>query len=174
MNTEASLYYGWLPDLTLGELLEHQWRAIARLPLVLVSSIDSDRAVSEMPWVRRHLDRDASWAISTDPLVISGDRLLAAAQEDNIFNGFDEIWVPENLPIAAPPVEANLVAPRMFDMTLPDEVRDWMQKSGWRLGLGDGDGLNYVVSDLPLARQLDLPITDQEGRRANLGVSKNG
>ena len=147
---------------------------VARLPLVLVSSIDSDRAVSEMPWVRRHLDRDASWAISTDPLVISGDRLLAAAQEDNVLNGFDEIWVPENLPLSAPPEEAYLVAPRMFDMTLPDEVRDWMQKSGWRLGLGDGDGLNYVVSDLPLARQLDLPITDQEGRRANLGVSKNG
>ena len=174
MNTQASLYYGWLPDLTLGEFLERQWRAVARLPLVLVSSIDSDSAVSEMRWVRRHLDRDAYWAISTDPLVISGDRLLAAAKEDNILNGFDEIWVPENLPIAAPPVEANLVAPRMFDMTLPDEVRDWMQKSGWRLGLGDGDGLNYVVSDLPLARQLDLPITDQERRGANLGVSKNG
>lgn len=140
----------------------------------MVSCIDSDSAVSEMRWVRRHLDRDASWAISTDPLVISGDRLVAAAQEDNILNGFDEIWVPENLPVSAPPVEANLVAPRMFDMTLPDEVRDWMQKSGWRLGLGDGDGLNYVVSDPALARQLDLPITDREGRGPNLRVSKNG
>ena len=173
MNTEASLYYGWLPDLTLGELLEHQWRAIARLPLVLVSSIDSDRAVSEMPWVRRNLDRDASWAISTDPLVISGDRLLAAAQEDNILNGFDEIWVPERVPASPPPSYVSLVAPNVFDV-LPRDIRDWMQKSGWRLGLGDGDGLNYVVSDLPLARQLDLPITDQERRGANLGVSKNG
>jgi hypothetical protein len=161
VSTAASLYYGWLPDLTLGEFLEHQRRAVARLRLVLLSSIDSDSAVSEMPWVRRHLDRDAAWAISTDPLVISGDRLLAAAQEDNIFNGFDEIWVPKHLPVSAPPVEANLVAPRMFGVSLPDEVRDWMEKSGWRLGLGDGDGLNYVVSDLPLARQLDLPITDR-------------
>lgn len=158
------MHYGWLPDFSLGEFLEHNRRSIATLPMVLVSSIDSESAVSEMPWVKRQLDRDACWAVSTNPLIVSGDRLLTAAQQDNIFNGFDEIWVPNELPVSGPPMEANLVAPRMFDVTLPVEVREWMRTSGWRLGLGDGDGLNYVVSDLTLARQLDLPITGEEGQ----------
>ena len=130
---------------------------------MLVSSIDSDSAVSEMPWVRRHLDRDASWAISTDPLVISGDRLLAAAQEDNIFNGFDEIWVPERVPASPPPSYVSLVAPNVFDV-LPRDIGEWLSQSGYRLGLGDGDGLNYAGTDFALARELDLPITDQERR----------
>ena len=166
-NRDASLHYGWLPNFSLGEFLEHNRRSIATLPLVLVRSIDSETAVSEMPWVKRQLDRDASWAVTTNPLIVSGDRLLRAARQETIFSGFDEIWVPKDLPVSGPPVEANLVAPRMFDLTLPDEVREWMRTSAWRLGLGDGDGLNYVVSDHELARQLGLPIT-REGRRARV------
>jgi hypothetical protein len=111
-----------------------------------------------MPWVQRHLADDPSWAIVTPPLVVSGERLLAAAEENHLFTGFDEIWVPERLPVSPPPEDVVLVAPNVFDVVLPDAVRNWLSQSGYRLGLGDGDGLNYVGTDPALARQLDLPI----------------
>lgn len=155
---EDKLYYGWLPEWTLGEFLERHSDVVARLPFILVTSIDSHSAVSGMPWVQRHLADDPSWAMVTAPLVVSGERLLAAADENHLFTGFDEIWVPERLPVSTPPEDVVLVAPNVFDVVLPDAVRNWLSQCGYRLGLGDGDGLNYVGTDPTLARQLDLPI----------------
>jgi len=88
--TAESTYYGWLPGLTLGEFLDRHSEVVARLPYVAVTSVDSETAVSKMPWVRRHLVDDASWALATEPLVISGKRLLAAAEAHNLFTGFED------------------------------------------------------------------------------------
>jgi hypothetical protein len=155
------IYYGWLPDLTVGEFVDRHSDIVARLPFILVSSIDSESAVSKMPWVQRYLADDPSWAVLNNPLIISGERLLAAAKEKKLFTGFDEIWVPERVPVSPPPSYVSLVAPNVFDV-LPHDIGQWLSQSGYRLGLGDGDGLNYVGTDPALARELDLPFTDRK------------
>lgn len=46
--------------------------------------------------------------------------------------------------------------PGRLDESLPDAVAQWVEESGCRLGLGDGEGLNFVVGDADLGRSLDL------------------
>lgn len=138
-----------------GWLEQHQ-AIIERLPYILISSMDSDRRVSDMPWAVANDQQDPKWALSTFPLVISGAATVTLLDDPDLFAGFDELWIPSQLPVANPPDEAFLVAPRELDGEVPIGVLRWVQDSGCRLGLGDGEGLNYVADDLGLATTLGL------------------
>lgn len=153
--TDSGLLAGRLSDMGLGEFVMNHSSVFRSLPYVIVSAVDSETRTAAMPWAQERIGRESSWAKALSPLVISGTDLVDAARE-SVFNGFDEIWVVPVVSKLLPPDEASLVAPRRLDDGVPDGVASWMRDSGAQLGLGDGDGLNYVARDLGLAIRLGL------------------
>jgi hypothetical protein len=91
--------------------------------------------------------------------------------DDNLFTGFDELWIPTGLPIAQLPDEANLVAPRELDTEAPAAVLAWLEVSECQLGVGDGYGMNYAVRDLALGR--DLGNRMKSGHRKNTSSTQS-
>jgi hypothetical protein len=164
--TKASLdvRHGFLPDVTIHDFVAQHRESFDVLPFILIASIDSDSAVATMEWARKRIAKDGDWALSTDPLVIAGTSFVQLLKDwTTLSSGFDEIWLPKRLPVPTPPDSAYLVAPRRLDETCPSEVIDWMTTSGCVIGLGDGEGMNYVASNLAFGRQLGLPMG--QGRR---------
>jgi hypothetical protein len=149
--------HGWLADLTIRDVVGEHRDVFSLLPLVLIASIDSERQVAEMPWARQRIARDRTWALSTEPLVIAGSSIAELADEwATLSNGFDEIWIPKDARVAVPPASSSLVAPRTLEASLPSAISQWMAESGCVLGLGDGEGLNFVTSDPELCAELGL------------------
>ena len=149
---------GFISDTSLGEFISAHATTFRRLPYVLISFIDSDSNVVDMPWVRAHLDSDPSWALSQRPLIVTGTHFIQAVEGNLQLAGFDEIWVPSRWLVTPPPLTANLLAPRNLSDSVPAEVSEWMEETESRLGLGDGEGLNYVVRDLDFGLALGLPV----------------
>ena len=152
---------GWLPNTSVRELVVENRETFLTLPFVLVSCVDSGNDVASQTWARAELDRDPGWAISVDPLVITGPGFIGAVDGPLTLAGFDEIWIPSRLPIAQRPDAAHIMAPRLLKRgaSIRRSVATWMARSGCRLGLGDGFGLNYIVGDEDLAKLLGLPAT---------------
>jgi len=146
---------GRLPECSVRAWLEEHQVTVARLPFILISTIDSNRPVADMPWAVAKGRSDPGWALSTSPLVISGSSTVELLDQ-NLFTGFDELWVPAQMPVTDPPDDANLVAPRALDVEVPPAVLAWLTLSGCRLGVGDGEGMNYVVRDSDLGSGLGL------------------
>src|SRR4051794_2528830 len=110
---------GWLPEASIRKLVESKRDVFASLPFVLISSVDSTvEQIAEMPWARDERKARQGWALSVDPLVISGLELARIA--DSLFYGFDEIWIPAKLPVPAPPSNGLVVGPtRLSEDDLP-------------------------------------------------------
>jgi hypothetical protein len=157
----AEPYAGRVAGLSIRAWIESYAREISTLPYVLISSVDSDREVSAMGWVLSRRAEDPSWAISLDPLVISGVSTVSLLPDRNLWTGFDELWIPVGLPVAAPTLDASLVAPLDLDVESPQKLWAWLDSSAWRLGVGDGYGLNYVVTDSALGHRLGLDRPSQ-------------
>jgi hypothetical protein len=154
--TMSELRFGHVPGRTVRDWLESHVPRLTGLPYVLIASVDSDQRTGTMPWVLDRVKADPNWAFSLSPLVISGASLVGLLGDRNLFTGFDELWIPREVPAIAPPDDAYLVAPRDLAEEMPDSILRWVEDSQCRLGVGDGDGLNFVALDLPLARSLDL------------------
>ncbi|GAA3801096.1 hypothetical protein [Cellulomonas soli] len=152
----ARAHVGRVPDDTVREWMSRNASVIRSLRCVLVSSMDSDRDVGRMTWAASRRADDSTWATSMSPLVLSGRSVLELLRDPSLFTGFDEIWVPSRLPVARPPDDAYLVAPRALDVESPLPISAWLATSRCRLGVGDGDGLNYAVSDERLGARLGL------------------
>jgi hypothetical protein len=67
-----SLIGGWQPEFSVRAVLESHHEVVSSLPWVLFSSMDSERAVASMPWVLSRVTEEAEWALSLEPLVLSG------------------------------------------------------------------------------------------------------
>jgi len=152
----SEIRVGRLPNCSVRAWLEEHRVSVARLPFIMISTIDSDRRVADMPWAVAKGRSDPGWALSTSPLVISGSSAVDLLEDPNLFTGFDELWVPTQIPVIDPPDDANLVAPRDLDVEVPPSVLAWLTLSGCRLGVGDGEGMNYVVRDSDLGSGLGL------------------
>ena len=152
----SSADVGRVADLTVRDWLTANASKIRDLPYVLISSMDSDRQVTTMPWVTARCLNSATWALSLTPLVISGVSAIDLLADDNLFTGFDELWIPTGLPVAQPPEDAHLVAPRELDIECPAGVLNWLDASGCRLGVGDGYGMNYVLGEPALGNDVGL------------------
>lgn len=157
--TVPSVYAGRLSDLTVREWISENHSDISELPFVLISSIDSDRQVSSMPWVLARRLADPEWALSVFPLVISGRAAVLLLDDRNLFTGFDELWIPGVMPVPEPPDDASLVAPLELDVESPPAIWTWLDFSKCRLGVGDGYGTNFIVADSALGTRLGLGAT---------------
>jgi tRNA threonylcarbamoyladenosine biosynthesis protein TsaE len=118
-------------------LVETYADVVRTLPYVLVAWVDSGRP-------ERH------------PWVVPGEEVVDLAHR-GLLNGFDEVWVLAGPDADAPPDGAAIVAPVRLDEGVPEATAAWLARSGARLGLGDGEGLNYVATDVALAAALGLP-----------------
>lgn len=147
--------FGRIANLSVRAWLERHAIAIRAMPYILISSLDSTVDVADMSWVAARRDADPEWAISLSPLVISGASAVDLL-EGNLFTGFDELWIPSEMPVARPPGDASLVAPRELDVEAPPAVVAWLEGSKCRLGVGDGYGMNYAVLDESIGAELGL------------------
>ncbi|MFN8053516.1 MAG: hypothetical protein U0Q22_18910 [Acidimicrobiales bacterium] len=154
MRFRSGVVGGNVPELSVCRLIAHRRAIFAALPAVLISAIDSETRPETIPWVERRIENLAGWLVAP-PLFVSGQSLVDLADE-SVFNGFDEIWVPGDgpLPDAAP--RLCLSSPPHFVGGAPGEASNVLAGGRWRLGLGDGDGLNFVASDLALVQALGL------------------
>ncbi len=151
-----SAQVGRVAHLSVRDWLAANASRIRTLPYVLISSVDSNRAVTDMQWAAARRLGTPAWALSSAPLVVSGTSTVDLLADDDLFTGFDELWIPTRLPVGQPPEEAHLVAPRELDAESPAAILAWLEDSSCRLGVGDGYGMNYALNDLALGRELGL------------------
>ncbi len=140
--------HGWLGEYSLRTFINEHRDAFSSVPFVWICSVDSS-PVPAMPWVRRRISLQKNWAISEDPLIISGADLVGLSNE--VFTGFDEIWLMSTVTRFSPEQAVPLQSSRRFGDEPPPGLTEWMTVSSFEAGFGDGDGLNYVVKVGPLA-----------------------
>jgi hypothetical protein len=87
-------------------------------------------------------------------VLLSGKQLVMLVRKYLLLTHFDEVWLFREAPMGPKPEVVSIVAPYNLSEGVPTEVADWMWRSGCVVGLGGGDGLNYVTVDESVARQL--------------------
>ena len=145
---------GHKKDTFIADLVEEHPEFVESFPFALVTSLDSS-SPSSLPNVRRALAEhvDGFQEVGSGVL-LSGEQLILLARRYLLFTHFDEVWLFREAPMVSKPEEVSIVAPYDLGEEVPPEVADWMGRSGCVVGLGDGDGLNYVTVDERVARQL--------------------
>jgi hypothetical protein len=87
-------------------------------------------------------------------LLLSTRRLLEVESRHRLFFGFDEIWFFASKPTQPKPTSLSLVGPAKIDHRKLRRICAWMSENSCSLGLGDGDGLNFIVKIPGLLRHL--------------------
>jgi hypothetical protein len=83
-------------------------------------------------------------------LAIAVADLLALQEQDEIFTGFDEVWLFESVPPSPKPSGIRLTSDKVLTAP-PPGLSEWMSDTDCKAGLGDGDGLNFTTFDPILA-----------------------
>ena len=154
MPHSSFLRGGYKKDSFIADLVEEHPEFVESFPFALVTSLDSSPPTS-LPNVRRALAEhvDEFQEVGSGVL-LSGEQLILLARKYLLFTHFDEMWLFREAPMVSKPQEVSIVAPCDLSEEVPPEVADWMWRSGCVVGLGDGDGLNYVAVDERIARLL--------------------
>jgi hypothetical protein len=154
MPHSSFLRGGYKKDSFIADLVEEHPEFVESFPFALVTSLDSSPPTS-LPNVRRALAEhvDEFQEVGSGVL-LSGEQLILLARKYLLFTHFDEVWLFREAPMEPKPQEVSIVAPYDLSEEVPPEVADWMWRSGCVVGLGDGDGLNYVAVDERIARLL--------------------
>lgn len=149
---------GCLPHQTVGAVVVEHAEVVGRFDYVLISMIDSYEDVHRLPLVQSLKEAGQIEPVSETPFVLTGSAVVELARRHNLFTGFDEIWFLRHAVVkVAPPADVALVAPeQMTPDDVPERVVAWMEKNDCCLGLGDGDGLNFVAADARIAADLGL------------------
>jgi hypothetical protein len=149
---EIRLEGGWLPDLDIPAAyaaLEHLLPADG---LVLVTSLDSERDMSKIGGLLAWLEATSGPRFLDGGLLLARHDLANLIRDQNYFVGFDELWLFDAAPSVGKPQSIALTSELHFEMS-PDVVQ-WFRSSGALLGLGDGDGLNFITCWPEIARHL--------------------
>ena len=121
-------------------------------PWVLITSLDSLRDLEKDSMVQ---GIGLPHRFLGGGLIVDGKSLRQLQLMNGMFSGFDELWCYKGDVAIPKPREIRLVGPLEIKTNIPDSVRGWMQQSHCVLGMGDGVGLNYVTSDLGIAKLLE-------------------
>lgn len=155
MSSSDFLHAGHRRDSFIADFVSERPEFIESFPFALITSLDSSPPTS-LTNVRRALRDhvDEFWEVGSGVL-LSGQQTILLAREYPLFTHFDEMWLFREAPTMGPkPEGVRIVAPCHLGEGVPTEVADWMWRSGCVVGMGDGEGLNYVTVDEGLARQL--------------------
>jgi len=80
--------------------------------------------------------------------------LLEVQKQKQLFFGFDEVWFFPDSAIEPKPSSAWLVGPARIDQAKLNKLAQWMSANSCSLGLGDGEGLNFIVKARGLVKHL--------------------
>jgi hypothetical protein len=158
------LTVGWLEG-SLKLLLEKGAALFGRLPVALLTSVDSMRALSSSAIGQLIIERHPRCKFLGDGIIIPDNSILDIARSFNLFHGFDEAWFFETEPSSPRPKESSLVAPLNLNCNeLAPTISSWMQAAACKLGLGDGIGLNYVAADEEIAKHVEFALAPESER----------
>lgn len=139
-------------DTSIAEVIGEQPQLFDGFSWVFITSLDS----------LRDLERDSMvqslrfpHRFSGGGLIVEGKSMRQLQLMNGMFSGFDELWCYKQDISMPKPREVQLVGPLAIKTVIPESVRRWMEQSQCILGLGDGVGLNYVTSDLNIAKLLE-------------------
>jgi hypothetical protein len=123
-----------------------EYSLLSHYRYVLISSLDSCVEIAVSHIGSKLITENANWYKLGNSIVAEGAGIAEAHKKHNLFNGFDEIWCFNSMPLLLPP--STIVAP--FDASterLDTGVIGWMEGQHCALGLGDGIGLNVAFDD---------------------------
>src|SRR6266511_1765550 len=145
---------GWL-DSSIHDFLAVFPPRSASAKYALITCLDSN------PEPRSLLDRSPELkALAPDATTIGKGvllptrLLLQADSETQIFFGFDEVWFFPTDDIQPKPELARLVGPARIDEKRVGKLARWMTENSCSLAMGDGEGLNFLVTARGLVRYL--------------------
>jgi hypothetical protein len=139
--------YGWNPDLDIPSALRIV-PADLRPPCALVTVVDSSSDVRGIASLAPPLEEMAtSYRYVEQALAIPVTVLLRLTHDYDFFQGFDEVWLCDDVPSIVKPTELRLTSDVRLGSEPPPGAAEWMQLCGCVAGLGDGIGLNYVTTD---------------------------
>jgi len=143
---------GWI-DSSISEFMEFFPKNSPGMDYALITSLDSNLSpsnlLSKSPELKR-LQKSAK-SIGSGVLVPTSLTLGAGVE---MFYGFDEVWFFPKDRITPKPQSAWLVGPHRISQPKLDELGEWVVENDCTLGLGDGDGLNFLVKAHGLVRYL--------------------
>jgi hypothetical protein len=145
---------GWL-DSSIHDFLDVLRPITASTRFALITSLDSNPNPASLrvksPELRPIVRKTS--VVGTG-LLLRTELLLEASSEKQIFFGFDEIWFFSSKSIEPKPDGVSLVGPARLDRGRLKQLGKWMSDNDCSLGLGGGEGLNFVVPASGLARYL--------------------
>ena len=141
-------------DSSIADLVEEHPGFIESFPFALITSLDSSPPTS-LTNVRQALNEhiDEFREVGSG-ILLSGRQTVLLVRRYLLFTHFDEVWLYREAPMEPKPEGIRIVAPYDLSEGVPTEVANWMYRSGCVVGLGDGDGLNYVTVDEHVSLQL--------------------
>jgi hypothetical protein len=87
-------------------------------------------------------------------LLIPVKQLLQTISQSQLFFGFDELWFFPSKSIAPKPPSVYLVGPGRIDRLRLRQLGKWMSDNNCSIGLGGGEGLNFVAPAQGIAKTL--------------------
>jgi hypothetical protein len=148
------LQAGYKKNLFIADLVADRPEFIESFPFALITSLDSSPPTS-LTNVRRALAEHVDeFREVGSGVLLSGQQTILLARKYLLFTHFDEVWLFRQALMEPKPEGVRIVTPYNLSEEVPTEVANWMRRSGCIVGLGDGDGLNYVTVDERVARQL--------------------
>ncbi|MGH7572374.1 MAG: hypothetical protein ACREMK_11105 [Gemmatimonadota bacterium] len=149
---ETSLFVGWLDD-DIPSFVGASSFVFASFPFILITSLDSSMDVYNLKAIQLLISKGL---IRPRPVgescLITGEEFVELCSSSNIFTGFDEVWCFNHVPYEDKPHDVTIVPPiDIDDQIVRGIVKGWMRKSGALMGLGDGVGMNYAISNEMIA-----------------------
>lgn len=136
---------GWL-DSSIHDFLSALSPTNAATKYALITCLDSNFDVASLRNRSPELKSIASKAsVVGSGLLVPTDLMLEVDSKGKIFFGFDEVWFFPNKKITSKPRSVSIVGPARFDQPRLNKLGKWMSANGCSMGLGGGEGLNFVV-----------------------------
>ena len=161
MPHSGFLRAGYKKDLFVADLVEECPEFLGSFPFALITSLDSSPPTSLANVLRALAEHVGEFREVGSGVLLSGRQTVLLARKYLLFTHFDEVWLFREAPTMGPkPEGVRIVAPCDLGEGVPPEVADWMWRSGCVVGMGDGEGLNYVAVDERVGRQLSAYVSN--------------
>jgi hypothetical protein len=155
MRKANNLTIGWI-DTNLKALIERDDLPLRKLPVVLLTSVDSTTALSSAEIGRKIVTSYPRCRFLGEGLVVPDGLIFEIGKSFNLFHGFDELWFFDVEPSLQKPKDLWLVAPtNLANENLPSSAGPWMRDTACKIGLGDGIGTSYVAFEEEVAKKIE-------------------
>jgi hypothetical protein len=156
MDTARTWILGWLP-LSVWEVVNSHTKIISRFAFCIISSIDSSKDMHDIKQANEIVQTHDDCVFFETGLLVPSALLPTLNKEFSLFHHFDELWFFDTHPRANLSRKPPIVAPvNLGADDTPKHLIPWMSESRCKLGIGDGDWLNFITSEMDTARLLQL------------------